>query len=97
MQTTNDMFETQKIRDEMTARLAEIIEAKSAEYHQCETRIENLTKIFKVIVAQAKGINKRNPHPFFLLSNFFKKKKREEIWSELRKCKNKKSKKRLRD
>jgi len=28
----------------MSVRLAEIIKAKSSEYHQCEGRIENLTK-----------------------------------------------------
>lgn len=44
LQKLNDMFETADDQDEMTVRLAEIIKAKSAEYHQCETRIENLTK-----------------------------------------------------
>ena len=38
------MFESADDQDEMTVRLAEIIKAKSAEYHQCESRIENLTK-----------------------------------------------------
>ena len=40
----NDMFESADDQDEMTVRLAEIIKAKSSEYHQCESRIENLTK-----------------------------------------------------
>ena len=44
LQKLNDMFESADDQDEMTVRLAEIIKAKSAEYHQCETRIENLTK-----------------------------------------------------
>lgn len=44
LQKLNDMFETAEDQDEMTVRLAEIIKAKSSEYHQCETRIENLTK-----------------------------------------------------
>lgn len=44
LQKLNDMFESADDQDEMTVRLAEIIKAKSAEYHQCESRIENLTK-----------------------------------------------------
>ena len=44
LQKLNDMFESADDQDDMTGRLAEIIKAKSAEYHQCETRIENLTK-----------------------------------------------------
>lgn len=40
----NDMFDIANDQEEMSVRLAEIIKAKSAEYHQCETRIENLTK-----------------------------------------------------
>ena len=44
LQKLNDMFESADDQDEMSIRLAEIIKAKSAEYHQCESRIENLTK-----------------------------------------------------
>jgi len=44
LQKLNNMFERANEQDEMTVRLAEIIKAKSAEYHQCESRIENLTK-----------------------------------------------------
>tara|TARA_R100001460_G_scaffold35784_2_gene68762 strand:+ start:439 stop:1488 length:1050 start_codon:yes stop_codon:yes gene_type:complete len=40
----NEMFDVADDQTEMTVRLAEIIKAKSQEYHQCETRIENLTK-----------------------------------------------------
>ena len=43
LQKLNEMFDDAE-QDEMTVRLAEIIKAKSSEYHQCETRIENLTK-----------------------------------------------------
>ncbi len=43
LQKLNEMFDNAD-QDEMTVRLAEIIKAKSSEYHQCETRIENLTK-----------------------------------------------------
>jgi hypothetical protein len=40
----NDIFDIANDQEEMSVRLAEIIKAKSSEYHQCETRIENLTK-----------------------------------------------------
>lgn len=40
----NDMFDIANDQEEMSVRLSEIIKAKSSEYHQCETRIENLTK-----------------------------------------------------
>ena len=40
----NDMFDVADDQTEMSVRLAEIIKAKSSEYHQCEGRIENLTK-----------------------------------------------------
>ena len=44
MNKLNDLFNEADEQQEMSVRLAEIIKAKSAEYHQCETRIENLTK-----------------------------------------------------
>jgi len=40
----NDQFDEINGQEDMTVRLAEIIKAKSSEYHQCEGRIENLTK-----------------------------------------------------
>jgi hypothetical protein len=40
----NDLFDDAQDQDEMTVKLAEIIKAKSGEYHQCEGRIEALTK-----------------------------------------------------
>jgi hypothetical protein len=40
----NDLFDDAQDQNEMTVKLAEIIKAKSSEYHQCEGRIENLTK-----------------------------------------------------
>ena len=40
----NDLFDEAEEQQEMSVRLAEIIKAKSGEYHQCEGRIENLTK-----------------------------------------------------
>lgn len=40
----NEQFDEIEDQQDMTVRLAEIIKAKSSEYHQCEGRIENLTK-----------------------------------------------------
>lgn len=40
----NEMFDVADDQSDMSVRLAEIIKAKSAEYHQCENRISNLTK-----------------------------------------------------
>lgn len=40
----NEQFEEIEDQQDMSVRLAEIIKAKSGEYHQCEGRIENLTK-----------------------------------------------------
>lgn len=40
----NDLFDDAQDQNEMTVKLAEIIKAKSGEYHQCEGRIEALTK-----------------------------------------------------
>jgi hypothetical protein len=44
MNKLNDLFEEAEEQNEMSIRLAEIIKTKSSEYHQCESRIENLTK-----------------------------------------------------
>lgn len=40
----NDMFNTAAEEEDMSVRLSEIIKTKSSEYHQCENRIESLTK-----------------------------------------------------
>jgi hypothetical protein len=40
----NDLFDCAEEQNDMSVKLAEIIKAKSGEYHQCEGRIENLTK-----------------------------------------------------
>jgi hypothetical protein len=40
----NNLFDDAQDQNEMTVKLAEIIKAKSSEYHQCEGRIEALTK-----------------------------------------------------
>ncbi len=44
MNKLNDMLDLADDQTDMTVRLSEIIRTKSQEYHQCETRIENLTK-----------------------------------------------------
>lgn len=44
LQKLNDLFDESETQQDMTVRLAELIKAKSGEYHQCENRIENLTK-----------------------------------------------------
>ena len=40
----NDLFDCAEEQNDMSVKLAEIIKAKSGEYHQCEGRIEALTK-----------------------------------------------------
>ena len=40
----NDLFDCAEEQNDMSVKLAEIIKAKSSEYHQCEGRIEALTK-----------------------------------------------------
>lgn len=40
----NDLFDSAEEQNDMSVKLAEIIKAKSSEYHQCESRIEALTK-----------------------------------------------------
>ena len=40
----NDLFDSAEEQNDMSVKLAEIIKAKSGEYHQCEGRIEALTK-----------------------------------------------------
>jgi len=40
----NDLFDSAEEQNDMSVKLAEIIKAKSGEYHQCEGRIETLTK-----------------------------------------------------
>lgn len=44
MNRLNEIFDVVSGQEEMSVKLSEIIKTKSSEYHQCETRIENLTK-----------------------------------------------------
>lgn len=61
----NDMFDVNEEQTEVTLRLSDIIKTKSQEYHQCETRIENLTK--KLQGDRAERMKKTNKdHASFL-------------------------------
>jgi uncharacterized membrane protein YgaE (UPF0421/DUF939 family) len=40
----NDLFDLSHDQEDISPRLSDIIKAKSADYHQCEMRIESLTK-----------------------------------------------------
>jgi len=44
MEKLNQMFDDVEDQTEMSVKLAEILKAKSAEYHQCEQRQESLIK-----------------------------------------------------
>lgn len=62
----NDMFDVADDQQEMSVRLAEIIKAKSSEYHQCENRIENLTK--KLQGDRAERMKRKNTENASILS-----------------------------
>jgi hypothetical protein len=67
----NDMFDVADDQTEMTVRLAEIIKAKSQEYHQCETRIENLTKKLQGDRAERMKKNQKNNASFLAIVQMF--------------------------
>jgi len=67
----NDMFDVADDQTEMTVRLAEIIKAKSQEYHQCETRIENLTKKLQGDRAERKKKNQKDNASFLAIVHMF--------------------------
>lgn len=62
----NKMFEDTEEQNEMSIRLAEIIKAKSGEYHQCEGRVESLIK--KLQGDRAGRINARQKENASVLS-----------------------------
>ena len=62
----NKMFEDTQEQNEMSIRLAEIIKAKSSEYHQCEGRVESLIK--KLQGDRAGRINARQKENASVLS-----------------------------
>ena len=67
----NDMFDVAYDQTEMTVRLAEIIKAKSQEYHQCETRIENLTKKLQGDRAERMKKNQKDSASFLAIVQMF--------------------------
>ena len=67
----NDIFDITNDQEEMSVRLSEIIKAKSSEYHQCETRIENLTKKLQGDRAERmKSRHKENASILTLIQSF---------------------------
>jgi hypothetical protein len=62
----NEQFDEIEDQQDMTVRLAEIIKAKSGEYHQCEGRIENLTK--KLQGDRAERMKSRNKENASIIS-----------------------------
>ena len=67
----NDMFDIADDQTEMSVRLAEIIKAKSGEYHQCETRIENLTKNLQGDRAERMKKNQKENASFLSIVQLF--------------------------
>ena len=67
----NDMFDIADDQTEMRVRLAEIIKAKSGEYHQCETRIENLTKKLQGDRAERMKKNQKENASFLSIVQLF--------------------------
>jgi hypothetical protein len=67
----NEMFDVADDQTEMTVRLAEIIKAKSQEYHQCETRIENLTKKLQGDRAERMKKNQKDHASFLAIVQMF--------------------------
>tara|TARA_R100000742_G_C4274656_1_gene94744 strand:- start:646 stop:1695 length:1050 start_codon:yes stop_codon:yes gene_type:complete len=74
----NSMFDDADEQQEMSIRLAEIIKAKSGEYHQCETRIENLTKKLQGDRSERmKKLNKENASFLSIVQLFQEEEERE--------------------
>ena len=67
----NDMFDIADDQTEMSVRLAEIIKAKSGEYHQCESRIENLTKKLQGDRAERMKKNQKENASFLSIVQLF--------------------------
>tara|TARA_R100000995_G_C3483518_1_gene125561 strand:+ start:2737 stop:3786 length:1050 start_codon:yes stop_codon:yes gene_type:complete len=74
----NSMFDEADEQQEMSIRLAEIIKTKSSEYHQCETRIENLTKKLQGDRSERmKKLNKENASFLSIVQLFQEEEERE--------------------
>ena len=67
----NDMCDIADDQTEMSVRLAEIIKAKSGEYHQCESRIENLTKKLQGDRAERMKKNQKENASFLSIVQLF--------------------------
>lgn len=67
----NDMFDVNGEQTEVTLRLSDIIKTKSQEYHQCETRIENLTKKLQGDRAERMKKNQKDSASFLAIVQMF--------------------------
>ena len=67
----NDMFDVNGEQTEVTLRLSDIIKTKSQEYHQCETRIENLTKKLQGDRAERMKKNQKDSASFLAIVHMF--------------------------
>jgi hypothetical protein len=67
----NDMFDVNEEQTEVTLRLSDIIKTKSQEYHQCETRIENLTKKLQGDRAERMKKNNKDHASFLAIVHMF--------------------------
>ena len=67
----NDMFDVNGEQTEVTLRLSDIIKTKSQEYHQCETRIENLTKKLQGDRAERMKKNNKDHASFLAIVHMF--------------------------
>ena len=75
----NDMFDIADDQTEMSVRLAEIIKAKSQEYHQCESRIENLTKKLQGDRAERMKKNSKENASFLSIVQLFQEEEERKI------------------
>jgi Skp family chaperone for outer membrane proteins len=73
------MFDIADDQTEMSVRLAEIIKAKSQEYHQCESRIENLTKKLQGDRAERMKKNSRENASFLSIVQLFQEEEERKI------------------
>jgi hypothetical protein len=76
----NEMFDVADDQTDITVRLAEIIKAKSSEYHQCEGRIETLTKKLQGDRSERmKSRNKENASILSIVQLFQEKEERDNM------------------
>jgi hypothetical protein len=75
----NDMFDVNEEQTEVTLRLSDIIKTKSQEYHQCETRIENLTKKLQGDRAERMKKNNKDHASFLAIVHMFQEEEERKI------------------